>query len=317
MCLLDGTAGGTLPASTTFHEKYVYLDNGDIEIYYPTIYEIIFEAVNHWGGEPVNNIIISDIDDTVKMLVKYLGDSPIYFSSDYSGVSFSASDDFPYNYSYGEDVGYEETDFTYPSELILEAGDTVTTLLDKIVETLGNYEYFYDLDGRFVFQEIKNYLNSGNPLNDLSAEDYIKDYNSAKKFQYSLTDLDTITAITRSPNYSNIKNDFYVWGERETSSGAKVSIRYHLAIDKKPPIDYASYYMWEIKSKEANLIIRYDFNDIASGYAVDGYEATLVGSPCDEWREELYRKALIAQVASSICEDEHDSKLIEEWQEEL
>jgi hypothetical protein len=32
MCLLDGTAGGTLPASTTFHEKYVYLNNGDIEI---------------------------------------------------------------------------------------------------------------------------------------------------------------------------------------------------------------------------------------------------------------------------------------------
>jgi hypothetical protein len=38
MCLLDGTAGGTLPASTTFNEKYVYLDNGDIDIQYPTIY---------------------------------------------------------------------------------------------------------------------------------------------------------------------------------------------------------------------------------------------------------------------------------------
>ena len=32
MCLLDGTAGGTLPASTTFHEKLIYQDNGDIEI---------------------------------------------------------------------------------------------------------------------------------------------------------------------------------------------------------------------------------------------------------------------------------------------
>nr|DAK07926.1 MAG TPA: protein of unknown function (DUF5047) [Caudoviricetes sp.] len=38
MCLLDGTAGGTLPASTTFHESLVTLDNGDVEIHYPTIF---------------------------------------------------------------------------------------------------------------------------------------------------------------------------------------------------------------------------------------------------------------------------------------
>jgi len=31
--------------------------------------------------------------------------------------------------------------------------------LDKIKNTLGNYEYFYDINGHFVFQEIKNYLN--------------------------------------------------------------------------------------------------------------------------------------------------------------
>jgi hypothetical protein len=33
MCLLDGTVGGTLPASTTFHEKEILLnDSGDYEI---------------------------------------------------------------------------------------------------------------------------------------------------------------------------------------------------------------------------------------------------------------------------------------------
>nr|DAE09686.1 MAG TPA: Neugrin [Myoviridae sp. ctjhW4] len=35
----------------------------------------------------------------------------------------------------------------------MSAGDTVTSALDKIKQVLGNYEYFYDLDGNFIFQE--------------------------------------------------------------------------------------------------------------------------------------------------------------------
>lgn len=311
MCLLDGTAGGTLPASTTFHESLVTLDNGDVEIHYPTIFQIIYEAVNHWGGEDVENIIITDIDDEAKMLVRYIGDKPIYFSNDYQSLSFESQEDYPHMFTYGQDAGYKYTEFTYPGELVLNAGDTVVTLLDKIVGTLGNYEYFYNLDGKFVFQEIKNYLNTGSPLLELSPEDYVRSYNNAK-FLYSLTDLDTTTAITRNPKYDNVKNDFYVWGKRKTSSGVEVSIRYHLAIDDKPDLDLATQYMWEIKSEKSNLIIRYDFNNL-SEYSVDGYKATLVGLPCDEWREELYRHALEAQVTNSVYNSYYDTELIAEW----
>lgn len=311
MCLLDGTAGGTLPASTTFHESLVTLDNGDVEIHYPTIFQIIYEAVNHWGGEDIENIIITDIDDEAKMLVRYIGDKPIYFSNDYQSLSFESQEDYPHMFTYGQDAGYKYTEFTYPGELVLNAGDTVVTLLDKIVGTLGNYEYFYNLDGKFVFQEIKNYLNTGSPLLELSPEDYVRSYNNAK-FLYSLTDLDTTTAITRNPKYDNVKNDFYVWGKRKTSSGVEVSIRYHLAIDDKPDLDLATQYMWEIKSEKSNLIIRYDFNNL-SEYSVDGYKATLVGLPCDEWREELYRHALEAQVTNSVYNSYYDTELIAEW----
>lgn len=314
MCLLDGTAGGTLPASVTFHESLVQLDDGDIEIQYPTIFQIIFEAVNHWGGEAAEKIIISDIDEEVKMLVRYMGDRPVYFSEDYSSISYSddSASSFPHMFTYGQDVGYKITSFTYPGELVLNAGDTVVTLLDKVVSTLGNYEYFYDLDGNFVFQEIKNYLNSGSPLLDLDPADYVRSYNNAK-FLYSLTDLDTTTAITRNPKYDDVKNDFYVWGKRTTSTGVEVAIRYHLAIDDKPDIDLASKYMWKIEDKESNLIVRYDFNDSADGYTVDGYTATLISIPCNEWREELYRRALDAQVSNSIYDNYYDSELIAEW----
>ena len=312
MCLLDGTAGGIFPASITFHENYIQKDNGDIEIVYPTIFQIIYEVVNHWGGEAIENIIITDIEETAKMLVRYIGDKPIYFSHNYESMDFAPSPNFPHMISYGKDAGYKETDFIYPGELVLDAGDTVVTLLDKLIDVLGNYEYFYDIDGRFIFQQIKNYLNTGSPLTELTAEDYVKSYNNAK-FLYSLTDLDTTTAITRSPKYDNAKNDFYVWGKRTTNSNVEVNIRYHLAIDTKPDINLAGQYMWSISDEETGLIIRYDFNDQSDGYTVPGYKTTLISIPCDEWREELYRQALDAQVTNSVYDNYYDSELIAEW----
>ena len=43
------------------------------------------------------------------------------------------------------------TDLTYAGELISKIGDTITSILDKIKSMLGEFEYFYNLDGRFVF----------------------------------------------------------------------------------------------------------------------------------------------------------------------
>jgi hypothetical protein len=43
------------------------------------------------------------------------------------------------------------TDLTYAGDLIANVGETLTSVLDKIKNMLGNYEYFYDVDGRFVF----------------------------------------------------------------------------------------------------------------------------------------------------------------------
>lgn len=311
MCRLDGTCGGTLPATTTFHQRSILNDDGTYTTEYPTIYQIIFEAVNHFGGEIAENIVITDIDDQIKLLVKYMGESPIYFSDEYNSMRFSASDSFPNMYSYGQEIGYKMTDFTYPGELVLKAGDTVVTLLDKIKNTLGNYEYFYDVWGNFIFQEVKNYLNTGSPLTELVESNYTKSYNNAK-YLYDLTKLDTTTQITKSPRYDNIKNDFYVWGQRETVEGVKVDIRYHLVVDQKPLIDLAANYMWAVKDKSTGFIVRYDFND-SSSYELDDYDTALVGPPCDDWREELYRQALVAQVTNSVHDSYYDSELIAEW----
>lgn len=251
MCMLDGTCGGTLPSAVTFHETQYEDNNGDISIEQVPIFTIIKECVTHFGKELEQNVIINDVDMTAKLSTKYMGQNPIWFSKDYK--SFVISENAPkdenflqHKFIYGQDVGYQETDFTYPGELVFSAGDTVTSVLDKIIEALGNYEYFYDLDGHFVFQQKKNYLNYYyTPITEINDTYYIKAF-SDSKYYYTFVNAKDALSYYNSPKYENIKNDFIVWGDKTNSNGVTKTIQYHLAIDEKPQIDLANQYMWDV-----------------------------------------------------------------------
>jgi hypothetical protein len=52
---------------------------------------------------------------------------------------------------YGQTAGYRITDLVYNGELISSVGESLTSILDKIKNMLGAFEYFYDIKGRFVF----------------------------------------------------------------------------------------------------------------------------------------------------------------------
>lgn len=139
-----------------------------------------------------------------------------------------------------EDIGYIYTDFCPTSDLVGNAGQNVVTILDNIKKQLGNYEYFYDIDGNFVFQEIRNYLNTSQSTSEFQSIQYTPDgylfQPNASKSVYSFNDSALITAYQNTPQYANIKNDYIVWGIRESASGAKLPIRYHLALDTKPAV---------------------------------------------------------------------------------
>lgn len=262
MVLLNGECGGTLPAAVTFNEIETYDDDGNIIITYPTMYQIIQEAVNHWGGEQLGKIIISDLDTRVKQVMKWWSSTPLYCYNEGNGIEFTTnentilkleangiheSQDFSsvlYGDSYikyekGRDVGFIYTDFIYlGGEMVGEAGSTVCDVLDIIKNTLGNYEYFYDIDGNFVFQEIKNYLNishSTTELNRMSNNSYLIDQSKGKTV-YKFNDSTLVTSYSNTPQFNMIKNDFIVWGVRKDAEGHQWPIRYHLAIDKKPEI---------------------------------------------------------------------------------
>jgi hypothetical protein len=52
---------------------------------------------------------------------------------------------------YGSIPGYRLTDLVFAGDLIANVGETLTSVLDKIKNMLGEFEYFYNLDGKFVF----------------------------------------------------------------------------------------------------------------------------------------------------------------------
>lgn len=269
MCMLDGTCGGTLPSAVTFHETQYEDDNGDIFIEQVPIFTIIKECVTHFGKEPEQNVIINDVDMTAKLSTKYVGQNPIWFSKDYKSfvISENAPEDenfLQHKFIYGQDVGYQETDFTYPGELVFSAGDTVTSVLDKIIESLGNYEYFYDLDGHFIFQQKKNYLNYYyTPITQINDNYYIKAF-SDSKYYYTFIDAKDALSYYNSPKYENIKNDFIVWGDKTNANGVTKTIQYHLAIDEKPQIDLANQYMWDVtrgNGDHAYYLFEYEKNN--------------------------------------------------------
>ena len=243
MCLLNGECGGVIPASTQFDQYETIDEDGNWVISKPTFEQIIREVVNHFGGEQLSKIIISDVPSRIKKVMKWIGNTPLYLIEDSGSYTMSTNYADAAGHTYqmfecGEDVGYMFTDFTCPSELIGNAGDNVCVILDKIKNMLGNYEYFYDTEGNFHWQEIKNYLNTTKATLDLETmnkNDYLIDASKGKTV-YEFNNSNLVTSFSNSPQFNKIKNDFVVWGIRKNANGNDVPIRYHLAIDTKPTI---------------------------------------------------------------------------------
>ena len=358
MCLLNGECGGTFPASVVFDNYTTIDDNGNQIISRPTIYQIIQELVNHFGGQQLGKIIISDLDTRVKQVVKWIGHVPLYVYKKGEQYQYSLNEqqteqiEWPKKvFEYGQDIGYIYTDFTYPGDLIGDAGNTVTDILEKIKEVLGNYEYFYDIDGNFIFQQIKNYLNNAqskyilDSLNDRKLmpdyinKPYLIDINN-KTSVFEFKDSNLISSYSNTPHYEAIKNDFIVWGIRTTSEGYEVPLRYHLAIDKKPKVgnkykvfQYTDestgvqnwYYPIAFDSKEsfpskgAAGVFYYDGKNIYKWGEVTNQQydyimidATLEQIETTDWRTQLYFQGLVANVLGTDS-NYYFAQLYNEW----
>ena len=258
--------------------------------------DIIKEAVHEYGKELYHNIIINDLDNYGLELLEYRGDKPLYLlydeaaqiytqmviDEDFSiGNGYTISTCPQYNnaidslndgryiftledgkkYSatkveYGATAGYRTTDLVYPGDLISSVGESLTSILDKIKNTIGAFEYFYDIDGRFIFQAKKIYSqNSWNTLVNADDNIFARDAVEESPYSYSFEDVNLIQQFQNTPAINNVKNDYSIWGTRKGISGAEIPIHARYAIHNKP-VYYHSYDGNTYTTLEMNEVIK-------------------------------------------------------------
>ncbi len=303
MCLLNGDLGGEIHSSVDFsyQDQVVNINSESVDKKQVLIYNIIKELVNHWGNQKLSNIIISEVPLRIKRVVKWIGNERVWLTkeNDKHGCNLTTSkpdsphNDYPNGFESGMDVGFLYDDFIYPGELTCNAGDTVTSVLDKIIGIMGNYEYFYDVFGQFRFQEKQNYLNMTNTavwsmktdqyskVINLPSDVYQADYYRLTKSVYDFTDNNYTTTYNNSLNYNNVKNDFVVWGSRKSvDSNIVLPCRFHLAIDKKPDLN------------QHRVVLYKDEFQIWRARGAAAYEENVQTRTSVDWRQEIYYQML-------------------------
>ena len=328
MCLLNGDFGGNIPHSTDFGVIEEIDKNGDITYTKLLLKDIIRNAVQTYGGELPENIIINDLDDAGLELLEYRGqtedggDLPLYllrnvvngdviqaiinpevqicvvgentpkqiddknlkyattselFNGNFDSESKvylwdvdAAAPDTSNVYNiikllYGDLTGYRLTGLTYAGDLKSNVGETLVSVLDKIKKMLVDFEYFYNLDGKFVFQKKSTYISTPWGGLEKDRENAINETINDSHPKINLKNAQLTTAFANNPNLLNVKNDFSVWGTYKSISGADVPIHMRYAIDTKP-----AYYK-SLSGEEYNSSTS-DWREIIYQMALDYYK---------------------------------------------
>ena len=258
--LIDETSGETFNISFNGKVRYIEVDSGK---------EIALEDIPE---EKYNPLFDLEQTDVVMNYMKIKDDS---------GNILSVA-----KMSYGKTAGYRLTPLTYAGDLILNVGDNVCSMLDKIVNMLGQYEYFYDVDGRFIFQRKKTYFNtSWNNIITNSEETYVEPSAYTSAISYSFEDGQLVSSYQNNPNFANIKNDFSVWGTRKSVTGQELPVHMRYAIDIKPEI-FVNY------ENKLFSIFSYEEikNKIKEWYNDESPQLEIYSSL--DWRELIYQMAL-------------------------
>ena len=283
------------------------------------IYDIIQTVVIRFGNESPSKVVINDVPRELKQLVRWTSSKPLYHNTATGQYTtdelFLVTEGVWRTFNFNEDVGYVFTDFVFPGQLISNIGDTVTSVLDKIIGQLGNYEYFYDIDGNFVFQEKRNYLNTSylpneiandvqryylennykkdndgvitlnnNSLCILGRDNYKVDFYGDQKSIYTFDqDNKLVSSYSNTPSYTGVKNDYHIWGKNNDG----YAIHYHLVVKDKPK---------NFTSRNVVFLTKERDPDTYSGMirlAKEG-ENGVPYTPND-WRAELYLQGLEIQ----------------------
>ena len=239
--------------SEELEDFYYQIDQYNEELTYYTrsyIAPTIDEEPKQIKDIPVFNNAINDFNDSRTIF---------YLDSDILDEETGKRDKARWSATkveYGTTAGYRTTDLTYPGDLISSVGESLTSILDKIKNTIGAFEYFYDIDGRFIFQAKKIYSqNSWNTLVNADDNIFARDAIEESPYSYSFEDVNLIQQFQNTPAINNVKNDYSIWGTRKGITGAEIPIHARYAIHNKP-VYYHSYDGNTYTTLEMNEVIK-------------------------------------------------------------
>ena len=195
---------------------------------------------------------------------------------------------------YGMTAGYRETPLVFPGDLILQVGQSITMLLDQIVATLGDFEYFFDLDGNFIFQRKPTYINlSWNNIKNNLDEKYVENAAFSSALSYTFEDGVQVVSYSNNPNFANLRNDFTVWGARQGVGGAAIPIHMRFAVDQKPDlfVNYEGIH-YTTKTKEQLEDFVYKWYNENYYDSMENIEIPSIDAKTSlDWRELIYQMA--------------------------
>lgn len=312
MTLLNGTEGGDLQMAIVHSPIYSVTATGEEEesaVQFKTLVETLVTDMGQIPSAQVQVEIPTEISDQI---YRWVGEEKLYATTEKDTddkTRYIFSIEKPNGSVYSEyemqdPIGVKVESFTYPEKLSSNPGESIVSVLDKIKKTLGNYEYFFDIDGIFHFREIDNGLNDGEMPDDLTAAinaKYFADYTGDQKpaVDYEFENGQLISSYSNTPKFDMVKNNLVAWGK---NNNTKLGIRYHLLIDKKP----------KIVDDEGNPLVFYcqqyidDFG-VQRIWTASTTEEVGTAIPVENWRHWMYLNA-IATGAKTVL----DKELVEE-----
>ena len=188
----------------------------------------------------IENIVFEVNDKGEEVKGKYYNLNELYTVSNPTAFKLNRNDEEENYYiikiTTGQTCGYRMTDITYAGDLIANVGETVVSVLDKICKMLGDFEYYYDTEGKFIFKRKNQYIykSFNHHTTTESSQSYVENSAYISPTVWDFTGSTLVTSFNNTPNLSELKNDYSLWGTRKSLTGNDLPVHLRYAIDKKP-----------------------------------------------------------------------------------
>ena len=188
----------------------------------------------------IENIVFEVNDKGEEIKGKYYNLNELYTVSNPTAFKLNRNDKEENYYiikiTTGQTCGYRMTDITYAGDLIANVGETVVSVLDKICKMLGDFEYYYDTEGKFIFKRKNQYIykSFNHHTTTESSQSYVENSAYISPTVWDFTGSTLVTSFNNTPNLSELKNDYSLWGTRKSLTGNDLPVHLRYAINKKP-----------------------------------------------------------------------------------